>query len=89
MRLFENNERFTKAFACLESYFQCCELEKDGWDISKRSKMKMNALLTAACQDSPECRVLEMRQSKKKFRDLLDNESLNPLADFLKDFANW
>jgi hypothetical protein len=79
--------QYVKTSKCAKDFYKCSGIKTT--NISKESKMKMNALIIASCKDSPECRVVEMWQDKKGFREILKDNGFNSLEVFLRKFAKW
>jgi len=69
---------------CIDDYSRC--VGSNGWDKSKRDKMRLHSLLSVVCENDPAVSTSWMWKDEKGLLNLLDDPAFNQLADFLRDF---
>jgi hypothetical protein len=79
-------DNFPEVWRCLENYYHCTAAPET-WDIGKQSKMKMQCVISAVCQDDPTCAMSNL-WSKREFLPLLQHECFNQLIEFLETLQN-
>lgn len=89
LEVFITMPKYVQIERCLNRFVNCTDLEGQGWSISKIAKMKLRCFIAATCKDTPECKVSDMWQERRDYRDLLTNSKFDYIETFLREFATW
>jgi len=71
----------------LDAYVQASPAHT--WGLSKQSKMKMQAIIAATCEQDPDTNLANLFQKREEFHVPVNDVVFNEIAQFLREFETF